>query len=121
MTLFLAVAAQAAETGAAQAPEQSGNLPFLVVGLWVLLLSVFVGFEVIQKVPPTLHTPLMSGSNAISGITIVGSLYCVGNDYPLSAGILGVIAILCAMINVVGGFVVTDRMLGMFSAKGGKK
>ena len=73
MNLFLAVAAQAAETGAAQAPEQAGNLPFLVVGLWVLLLSVFVGFEVIQKVPPTLHTPLMSGSNAISGRGLTSS------------------------------------------------
>lgn len=101
--------------------EGASSLPFLIVGLWVLLLSVFVGFIVIQKVPPTLHTPLMSGSNAISGITIVGSLYCVGNDYPLSAGILGILAIACAMINVVGGFVVTDRMLRMFSGKGGKK
>jgi NAD(P) transhydrogenase subunit alpha len=121
MSLFLGLAVQAAETASAPAAHESGNFPFLIVGLWVLLLSIFVGFEVIQKVPPTLHTPLMSGSNAISGITIVGSLYCVGNDYPLSAGILGVLAILCAMINVVGGFVVTDRMLGMFSAKGGKK
>lgn len=121
MTLFFAVAAQVAESAPASASHGSGSMPFLLVGLWVLLLSVFVGFEMIQKVPPTLHTPLMSGSNAISGITIVGSLYCVGNDYPLSAGILGVLAIVCAMINVVGGFVVTDRMLAMFSAKGGKK
>lgn len=121
MTLFLAMATQVAETAAEPASRGSGSMPFLLVGLWVLLLSVFVGFEVIQKVPPTLHTPLMSGSNAISGITIVGSLYCVGNDYPLSAGILGILAIVCAMINVVGGFVVTDRMLAMFSAKGGKK
>jgi NAD(P) transhydrogenase subunit alpha len=121
MTLCLAIAAQTAEIAQAPAAHAGGSMPFLLVGLWVLLLSVFVGFEVIQKVPPTLHTPLMSGSNAISGITIVGSLYCVGNDYPLSAGILGILAIVCAMINVVGGFVVTDRMLGMFSAKGGKK
>lgn len=121
MTLFLAMATQVVETAAESASHGSSSMPFLLVGLWVLLLSVFVGFEVIQKVPPTLHTPLMSGSNAISGITIVGSLYCVGNDYPLSAGILGILAIVCAMINVVGGFVVTDRMLAMFSAKGGKK
>lgn len=121
MTLFLAMATQVVETAAEPASHGSSSMPFLLVGLWVLLLSVFVGFEVIQKVPPTLHTPLMSGSNAISGITIVGSLYCVGNDYPLSAGILGILAIVCAMINVVGGFVVTDRMLAMFSAKGGKK
>lgn len=121
MAVFLAVAAQAVDSAPVAASHAGDSMPFLIVGLWVLLLSIFVGFEVIQKVPPTLHTPLMSGSNAISGITIVGSLYCVGNDYPLSAGILGVIAIVCAMINVVGGFVVTDRMLGMFSAKGGKK
>ncbi|MFM7296576.1 MAG: proton-translocating transhydrogenase family protein, partial [Planctomycetota bacterium] len=82
MNLFLAVAAQAAEAASAPAAQESGNLPFLIVGLWVLLLSIFGGFEVIQKGPPTLHTPLMSGSNTISGITIVGSLYCVGKDYP---------------------------------------
>jgi NAD/NADP transhydrogenase alpha subunit len=61
----------------------SGSMPFLIVGLWVLLLAVFLGFELIQKVPPTLHTPLMSGSNAISGITIVGSLLSLGSGYPL--------------------------------------
>jgi NAD(P) transhydrogenase subunit alpha len=99
------------------AVAEGGSMPFLVVGLWVLLLSVFVGFEVIQKVPPTLHTPLMSGSNAISGITIVGSLYCVGNQYPVAASVLGVLAIVMAMINVVGGFVVTHRMLAMFRPK----
>jgi NAD(P) transhydrogenase subunit alpha len=99
------------------AVASAGSLPFLLVGLWVLLLAVFVGFEVIQKVPPTLHTPLMSGSNAISGITIVGSLYCVGNEYPVAAGALGVIAIAMAMVNVVGGFVVTHRMLAMFRPK----
>jgi NAD(P) transhydrogenase subunit alpha len=105
MHAFLAVAAD------------GGSLPFLIVGLWVLLLSVFLGFEVIQKVPPTLHTPLMSGSNAISGITIVGSLYCVGVHYPLASAVLGVIAITMAMINVVGGFAVTGRMLSMFRSK----
>ena len=106
---------------AAIVSEGSSSLPFLIVGVWVLLLSVFVGFIVIQKVPPTLHTPLMSGSNAISGITIVGSLYCVGNDYPVTAAILGVVAIVMAMINVVGGFVVTHRMLSMFHSKGASK
>ena len=100
---------------------ESGQMPFLIVGIWVLLLSVFLGFEVIQKVPPTLHTPLMSGSNAISGITIVGSLYCVGKDYPLAAAVLGVIAIAMAMVNVVGGFAVTTRMLSMFHSKSAKK
>ena len=96
---------------------ESESMPYLLVGLWVLLLSVFVGFEVIQKVPPTLHTPLMSGSNAISGITIVGSLYCVSEDFPTAGAILGVFAIAMAMVNVVGGFVVTNRMLEMFRPK----
>jgi NAD(P) transhydrogenase subunit alpha len=97
--------------------SSASSVPFLIVGLWVLLLAVFLGFELIQKVPPTLHTPLMSGSNAISGITIVGSLYCVGRDFPVAASILGFVAIVMAMINVVGGFVVTNRMLAMFGAK----
>ncbi len=92
----------------------SASMPFLLVGLWVLLLAVFLGIELIQKVPPTLHTPLMSGSNAISGITIVGSLLSLSSDYPLTGMILGAIAIVLAMINVFGGFIVTHRMLAMF-------
>ena len=99
------------------AAASSDSLPFLIVGIWVLLLAVFLGFELIQKVPPTLHTPLMSGSNAISGITIVGSLYCVATDFPPAAKVLGFIAIAMAMVNVVGGFVVTRRMLAMFGGK----
>lgn len=100
------------------ASEGSPNsMPFLIVGIWVLLLAVFLGFELIQKVPPTLHTPLMSGSNAISGITIVGSLLSLGTGYPLAGLILGAIAVVLAMVNVVGGFVVTKRMLSMFQAK----
>lgn len=95
----------------------SGSMPFLIVGLWVLLLAVFLGFELIQKVPPTLHTPLMSGSNAISGITIVGSLLSLGSGYPTAGIVLGAIAVVLAMINVVGGFVVTNRMLAMFRAR----
>ena len=95
----------------------SANLPFLVVGLWVLLLAVFVGFELISKVPATLHTPLMSGANAISGITLVGAMYCAGKDYPAFATLFGFLAIVMATINVVGGFMVTDRMLGMFGAR----
>jgi NAD(P) transhydrogenase subunit alpha len=99
------------------ASEGASSLPFLIVGVWVLLLAVFVGFIVIQKVPPTLHTPLMSGSNAISGVTIVGSLYCVSVEYPLASAVLGCVAIAMAMINVVGGFTVTNRMLQMFRAR----
>ena len=92
-------------------------MPFWVIGLWVLLLAIFVGFELISKVPPTLHTPLMSGSNAISGITLVGALYCASADYPGMAKVLGVAAIALATVNVIGGFLVTDRMLRMFAGK----
>lgn len=90
----------------------------LTVGLFIFALAIFLGYELITKVPPTLHTPLMSGSNAISGITIVGALYCAQQDFALLANILGTVAITFAMINVVGGFTVTRRMLAMF---GGKK
>ena len=89
----------------------------LLVEVYVLVLAVFVGFEVISKVPPTLHTPLMSGSNAISGITIVGALLATGMDEPSLCKILGFAAIVLATINVVGGFYVTDRMLKMFRKK----
>jgi NAD(P) transhydrogenase subunit alpha len=84
------------------------------VALTILVLSLFVGIEVISKVPPLLHTPLMSGSNAISGITIVGALIAVSAQEPLVKTICGFLAIVFAMINVVGGFLVTNRMLGMF-------
>ena len=98
-----------------------GNVPFIVIGLWILMLAIFVGFELISKVPPTLHTPLMSGSNAISGITIVGALYCASSSFPVLAQVLGFLAITLAMTNVVGGFLVTDRMLRMFGSKSNKK
>ena len=78
----------------------------------IFILAIFVGFEIITKVPPTLHTPLMSGSNAISGIVIVGAII-VTTNFELN-GILGFIAVIFATINVVGGFLVTDRMLKMF-------
>ncbi|MBK8945890.1 MAG: NAD(P) transhydrogenase subunit alpha [Ignavibacteriae bacterium] len=89
----------------------------LLMLIYVFVLAIFVGFELITKVPPTLHTPLMSGSNAISGITIVGALLSAGhNEFGLST-ILGVIALIFATINVVGGYLVTDRMLKMFKKK----
>ena len=82
----------------------------------ILMLAVFVGFEIIAKVPPTLHTPLMSGSNAISGISIIGAVLATTIDGE--AGMwLGFVAVVFAMINVVGGFMVTDRMLKMFKKK----
>lgn len=83
----------------------------------IFVLAILVGFEVISKVPPTLHTPLMSGSNAISGITIVGAILSLGMQHSWLTAVLGFLAVVFAMINVVGGFLVTDRMLGMFRRK----
>lgn len=90
----------------------------LVVGLTIFILAVFVGFEVISKVPPTLHTPLMSGSNAISGITLVGALLSAGAQQTTLTTVLGFTAVVLATVNVVGGFLVTHRMLAMFQKKG---
>lgn len=89
----------------------------LLMHIYVFVLAIFVGFELITKVPPTLHTPLMSGSNAISGITIVGALLSAGIGEMSISTVLGFFAIIFAMINVVGGFLVTDRMLKMFKKK----
>lgn len=83
----------------------------------VLMLSIFLGFELISKVPATLHTPLMSGANAISGITIVGALISAGAEQSQFATILGAMAVGFAAINVVGGYLVTNRMLSMFKKK----
>jgi NAD(P) transhydrogenase subunit alpha len=92
----------------------------LLTGLVVFVFASFVGFEVINKVPPTLHTPLMSGANAISGIAVVGALLLAApQSWDLSV-LLGTIAIAFAMVNVVGGFLVTDRMLQMFKKKEAK-
>ncbi len=89
----------------------------LVISITIFVLAIFVGFEVITKVPPTLHTPLMSGSNAISGITLVGALLSAGSQHTTLTTILGFTAVVFATINVVGGFMVTHRMLEMFSKK----
>jgi NAD(P) transhydrogenase subunit alpha len=95
----------------------SGDGLTLVMLLTVFVLAVFVGFEIITKVPPTLHTPLMSGSNAVSGITLVGALVAAGaGEGALSTG-LGFVAVILATINVVGGFLVSHRMLDMFRKK----
>lgn len=91
-------------------------MDLFITSLTIFVLAIFVGFEVITKVPPLLHTPLMSGSNAISGITIVGAMISVATPNTFTT-ILGFIAVVLAMINVVGGFVVTHRMLGMFKRK----
>ena len=88
---------------------------------FILILSVFLGFELIQKVPATLHTPLMSGANAISGITLVGAMIGAGGEGAPLTIFLGTAAVAFATINVVGGYLVTDRMLAMFKKKGAKK
>ncbi len=93
----------------------------LLIGIYVFVLAIFVGFEVITKVPPTLHTPLMSGANAVSGITIVGALLAAQSAPPTVANLLACAAIAFATINVIGGFLVTNRMLEMFGSKKKKK
>ncbi len=92
----------------------------LLVSVYIFVLAVFVGFDTITKVPPLLHTPLMSGTNAISGITLVGALISAGAGHSTLSTVLGLLAVIIATINVVGGFMVTDRMLEMFK-KGKKK
>ena len=88
----------------------------LIMAITVFVLAIFVGFEIITKIPPTLHTPLMSGSNAVSGITLVGAVLVAGESGPVAI-VLGVLAVIFATINVVGGFLVTHRMLSMFRRK----
>jgi proton-translocating NAD(P)+ transhydrogenase subunit alpha len=85
-----------------------------IIELYVFVLAAFVGYQVISRVPPLLHTPLMSATNAISGISLVGSLVAAGADYGRVSTILGTLAVTAATINVVGGFMITDRMLKMF-------
>jgi H+-translocating NAD(P) transhydrogenase subunit alpha len=86
----------------------------LLLQLYVFVLAAFLGFQIISRVPPLLHTPLMAATNAISGISLVGSLVAAGGDHNRVATILGFVAVVCATMNVVGGFLITDRMLGMF-------
>jgi NAD(P) transhydrogenase subunit alpha len=102
----------------ATSPSGMSRREALIASLTIFVLSIFVGFEVITKVPPTLHTPLMSGSNAISGITLVGAVLVAGGTTG-PAAYLGMLAVALAAINVVGGFMVTDRMLAMFRGKKG--
>ena len=97
-----------------------------IIQLYVFILAAFVGYQVITRVPPLLHTPLMSATNAISGISLVGSLVAAGSDHGRVSNVLGLIAVVCATVNVVGGFLITDRMLRMFKrtdrvAEGDKK
>lgn len=89
----------------------------LLFAVFIFTLAAFLGFELISKVPPTLHTPLMSGSNAISGVTIVGALVVAGESGSPLLTVFGVLALILATLNVVGGFLVTDRMLRMFKRR----
>ena len=97
------------------------DFEILIISITIFVLSIFIGYEVITKVPPTLHTPLMSGSNAISGIVIIGALLVAGSTDGLIPKIIGSIAVGLSVINVVGGFLVTDRMLSMFKKGNDKK
>ena len=89
----------------------------LIIAIIIFTLATFLGVELIGRVPPTLHTPLMSGANAISGITIVGPLVIAGSDMGWISNVLGFVAVVLAMMNVAGGYAVTDRMLAMFRSK----
>ena len=86
----------------------------LEIGLYIFMLAGFLGYHVITRVPPLLHTPLMSATNAISGISLIGSLVIAGADHGRLSTVLGTIAVVCSTTNVVGGFLITDRMLRMF-------
>ena len=101
-------------------PKGHGLMELFALSFTIFILALFVGVELINKVPPTLHTPLMSGTNAISGIVIVGAIISAGSTElsPNVAGVLGFIAVTLASINIVAGFLVTDRMLNMFKRKG---
>ncbi|MGD9853457.1 MAG: NAD(P) transhydrogenase subunit alpha [Planctomycetaceae bacterium] len=98
-------------------PAGSGGAGSFIVGLTIFALAIFVGVEIITKIPPTLHTPLMSGSNAISGITLVGAILAAGDGHSRLAELLGFLAVILATINVVGGFLVTHRMLEKFKRR----
>jgi NAD(P) transhydrogenase subunit alpha len=89
----------------------------LIASIVVFVLATFLGVELIGRVPPTLHTPLMSGANAVSGITVVGALIVAGGGYGWISSAFGFVAIVCAMMNVAGGYAVTDRMLAMFRTR----
>jgi NAD(P) transhydrogenase subunit alpha len=103
--------------GSSETREGESMIEALLISVTIFVLAMFVGFEVITKVPTILHTPLMSGSNAISGIAIIGALLVAGRLSGTLSVVLGVIAVAMATINVVGGFLVTDRMLQMFKRR----
>jgi NAD(P) transhydrogenase subunit alpha len=106
--------------GSSSAERMDYNPAVLIASLYVFMLAAFLGYQVISRVPPLLHTPLMSATNAISGISLIGSLVIAGSKYDhhqTLASVLGCAAVTSAMINVTGGFLITDRMLKMFKKK----
>ena len=107
-TLLLATASATTGGAASSGATDPINL------LYIFILAAFVGFSVITRVPPLLHSPLMSATNAVSAITVVAALIVAGEGHSTTAGVLGCVAVACAMTNVVGGFLITDRMLKMF-------
>jgi NAD(P) transhydrogenase subunit alpha len=109
---------EAAQSEKSPAPAATSNrAQVLIASLTIFVLAVFVGFEVITKVPPTLHTPLMSGSNALSGITLVGGVILAARGLVSFSAFIACLAVILATINVVGGFLVTHRMLSMFKKR----
>lgn len=108
---------ESSKTAAEAIQQVGGGASHLILLLTVFALAVFLGVEIITKIPPTLHTPLMSGSNAISGITLIGAVLAAGGQNGTWASILGFAAVVFATMNVVGGFVVTNRMLAMFRTR----
>jgi H+-translocating NAD(P) transhydrogenase subunit alpha len=122
LLLLVALTAMAADPVHAEQASNAARHTDMALLWFVFVISIFLGVELIAKVPSQLHTPLMSGSNAISGITIVGALIAAGLELDNTLQtVLGVIAVAAAMINVVGGYLVTDRMLAMFKHKGGSR
>jgi NAD(P) transhydrogenase subunit alpha len=117
MGIELALLAAETAQPASDAGQVTSPTAPLILFVTVFVLAIFVGFEIITKIPPTLHTPLMSGSNAISGITLVGAILAAAADHRWLACTMGLIAVVLATINVVGGFLVTHRMLVMFRRK----
>src|SRR5438270_4888733 len=97
--------------------ELSFNPAVLIASLYVFALAAFLGYQVISRVPPLLHTPLMSATNAIAGISLIGSLVVAGARYSALSTVLGFVAVACSSTNVVGGFLITDRMLKMFKSE----
>lgn len=114
LTAIGAAAAVAALTSSPAAPDAPTLVDLQIVEIYVFLLAAFTGFQIITKVPPLLHTPLMAATNAISAISLVASIVIAGAERPLYINIMGAIAVGAATVNVVGGFVITDRMLRMF-------